>query len=106
MDSYKYFITDRTDELDRYLFDVRDHNVFAFGRRFGWSEVAQPIEIKRVIFNDPATIVFWKDGTKTVVKATNEPFDKEKGLAMCIAKKWFGNTGKYFDIFKQFIDNE
>lgn len=25
-------------------------------------------EIKKVIFNPPATIVFWLDGTKTVVK--------------------------------------
>ena len=24
--------------------------------------------IKNVIFNPPATIVFWKDGTKTIVK--------------------------------------
>ena len=31
--------------------------------------------IENVIFNDPATIVFWDDGTKTVVKAQNEPFD-------------------------------
>ena len=28
------------------------------------------LEIKRVVFNDPATIVFWKDGTKTVVKCS------------------------------------
>lgn len=62
--------------------------------------------INRVIFNDPATIVIWEDGTKTVVKCNNEKYDKEKGLAMCIAKKWFGNTGKYFDVFKYFIDNE
>ena len=60
--------------------------------------------IERVIFNDPATIVFWKDGTKTIVKATNEPFDKEKGLAMAISKKYFGNNGNYYDIFKEFIN--
>lgn len=29
-------------------------------------------KIKDVIFNDPATIVYWADGTKTVVKAENE----------------------------------
>ena len=44
-------------------------------------------KIKNVIFNKPATIVFWEDGTKTVVKAIDEPFDEEKGLAMAIAKK-------------------
>lgn len=42
-------------------------------------------KIERVIFHDPATIVFWRDGTKTVVKAHNEKFDKEKGLLAAIA---------------------
>ena len=63
-----------------------------------------PYEPEKVIFNDPATIVFWKDGTKTVVKAVYEPFDKEKGLAMAIAKKALGNEGKYFNVFKKFIN--
>lgn len=46
------------------------------------------LQIKKVIFNDPATIVYWEDGTKTVVKAMDgETFDKEKGLAMTISKK-------------------
>jgi len=46
-----------------------------------------PYRIDRVIFHDQATIVIWKDKTKTVVKCHDEPFDREKGLAMCIAKK-------------------
>jgi len=33
------------------------------------------LEIKKVIFKNPATIVFWADGTKTVVKAKNEDFE-------------------------------
>lgn len=55
--------------------------------------------IKNVIFNPPATIVFWADGTKTVVKAHGEEFDPEKGLAMAIAKKVLG-TGYYPEIKK------
>lgn len=59
-------------------------------------------EIKNVIFNPPATIVFWDDGTKTVVKAQNgEYFDPEKGLSMAIAKKHFGNKGHYFEVIKK-----
>ena len=61
----------------------------------------QNIQIKDVIFNDPATIVFWKDGTKTVVKATDEAFDPEKGLAMAISKKALGNKYNYFNVFKK-----
>lgn len=44
-------------------------------------------KIKDVIYNDPATIVFWEDGTKTVVKCKNEKFDPEKGLAMAFQKR-------------------
>lgn len=62
--------------------------------------------IKDVIFNDPATIVMWSDGTKTVVKAVNEPFDKEKGLAMAIAKKALGNKGNYYNQFKKWVPHE
>ena len=62
--------------------------------------------IKNVIFNDPATIVFWDDGTKTVVKAENEPFDPEKGLAIAIAKKSLGNKGNYYNEFKKWLPEE
>lgn len=58
-------------------------------------------KIDHVIFNDPATIVFWEDGTKTVVHANNEAFDKEKGLAMAIAKKAYGNGYDYYGVFKK-----
>lgn len=49
-------------------------------------------EIDKVIINEPAMIVFWKDGTKTVVTAKDEAFDPEKGLAMAFAKKALGNN--------------
>lgn len=45
--------------------------------------------IDRIIFNNPATIVFWTDGMKTVVKAHgDDTFSKEHGLAMAIAEKY------------------
>ena len=60
-------------------------------------------EIKNVIFNPPATIVFWQDGTKTVVKATNELYDPEKGLAMAIVKRALGNQGNYYNVIKKWV---
>lgn len=60
--------------------------------------------IERVICNDPATVVIWSDGTKTVVKCQDgDEYDPEKGLALCVAKKYFGNTGKYNDVFRQLL---
>ena len=49
------------------------------------------LEPKRVIFNPPATVVLWEDGTRTVVKVHNEPFDCEKGLAMAILRRDYGS---------------
>ena len=62
--------------------------------------------IKKVKFNPPATIVFWTDNTKTVVKCSCEDYDPEKGLAMCICKKMFGNKGNYYEVFKKWLPKE
>lgn len=65
------------------------------------------VKIKDVIFSDPATVVFWNDNTKTVVKTRGgEKYDKEKGLAMAIIKKIAGNTSNYYNIFKEWCGDE
>lgn len=76
--------------------DAAIHAVAAYGG----SAIVLP-EIKDVMFNGTATIVFWADDTKTVVKAVGEAFDPEKGLAMAIAKKALGNKGNYFNKIKK-----
>ena len=59
-------------------------------------------QIQDVIHHDPATIVKWKDGTKTVVKVQKgDTYNKEFGLAMCIIKKMCGNKGNYNEVFKK-----
>lgn len=61
--------------------------------------------IKKVIFNPPATIVYWTDDTKTVVKCSeNDMFDPEKGLAMAIAKRCGGNNGGYYKEIRHWIE--
>lgn len=76
-----------------------------YGARI-WTDDELACDPEKVIFNKPATIVFWKDGTKTVVKAQNdEPFDPEKGLAMAIAKKALGNEGNYFNRIKKWTED-
>ena len=66
--------------------------------------------INYVLFNDPATIVFWNDGTKTVVKCDkNEEYDPEKGMAMAVAKKFLGtskNKGNYYNVFSKWLTKE
>lgn len=63
------------------------------------------IGIKKVIFNNPATIIVWCDKTKTVVKCgKNDIYDPEKGLAMAIAKKALGNKGNYYNVIKKWCE--
>lgn len=66
------------------------------------------VYIENVIFNKPATIVFWSDGTKTVVKKQkgDKKFDPEKGLAMAISKKIMGNKGNFNNIFKEWVKED
>ena len=61
--------------------------------------------ITQVIYNKPATIVFWSDGTKTVSKCNElEPvYDKEKGLLLCIMKKLYSKN-KISDLFTYWTD--
>lgn len=60
--------------------------------------------IKDVIFSDRVTIILWKDGTKTMVRAgKREHYDPEKGFAMAVCKKMFGNEGNYYEVFKKYV---
>jgi hypothetical protein len=65
--------------------------------------------LKKVVFHNPATIVIWNDGSKTVVKCqegTGDTYNPELGLAMCIIKKLCGNKGNYNDVFTKWLPKE
>lgn len=66
--------------------------------------------IKKVIFNDPATIVFWEDGKKTIVKRQEgAEFDPEKGLAMAICRHYLCDIcglERYDGVFKRYMPKE
>lgn len=95
-----------TPEEDSHLYAENLATIAALKKRpnslYGIAPSAKLPKIKKVIFNNPATIVIWEDETKTIVKAQNdELFDPEKGLAMAITKKALGNEGNYFDTIKK-----
>lgn len=49
--------------------------------------------IKKVIFSGNRTIIIWDDGTKTIVKCSDdEEFDKYAGFSAAIVKALFGST--------------
>lgn len=81
-----------------------DTDIKATLNAFFDTKMREQFGIKKVILNDPATIILWDDGTKTVVKTQNgEKYDPEKGMALAISKKCFGNTGRYYNIFKKWV---
>lgn len=83
-----------TEMCERFGIDIKEEQTM--------SNTATPA-ISNVIFNDPATIVIWGDGSKTVVKCQGkDKFDPEKGLAMAIAKKTLGD-GYYGREFKKWL---
>ena len=72
-------------------------NVIAFlSKWYNFEKVADSSIISRVIFNDPATIILWSDGTKTVAKTHgDDAFDPEKGFAVACAKKLLGGGNAF-----------
>lgn len=61
--------------------------------------------ISRVIFNNPATIVYWTDGTKTVVKCQpGDTFSAETGLMAAMLKRFMGNDNSYNKVINRCLD--
>ena len=111
-DSYSNLpLSYRRDNIDALLYYIKGSNKSPFANK-ETSEMSYYMHydirrfIKKVKFNPPATIVFWTDNTKTVVKCSCEDYDPEKGLAMCICKKVLGDKGNYYEVFKKWLPKE
>jgi hypothetical protein len=116
--SYYYFIEFagyiaeykmREDELD--LYNNPNRYLERSSGRYPWNSSNNIPKIKKVIFNCPATIVLFEDGTKSVVKIDeNDPvWDPEHGLAMALVKRVYGTNkshSNYYDIFKKWLPEE
>lgn len=112
---YSYMDTDKAIEMHERINaemraycdnDVRS-TIKAINSLYGLTKSQRSTKIKNVIFNNPATIVFWADGTKTVVKCGDgDAYDPEKGLAMAISKRVLGDKGNYYETFKKWLPKE
>lgn len=92
-DAFKYMYMDCEEALKYYDKIQKEKNKAIYNNM-----------IQQVIFNPPATIVFWRDGSKTVVKCgKNDIFDPEKGLAMAISKRAFGDNRDYYEVFAKWV---
>lgn len=75
----------------------RDENV---RRRFNENSVNQ---IKRVKYDKPWTIVWWKDGEVTRSKcADTDVYSEAAGFNACVAKRYFQTAGAYNKVLKTY----
>ncbi len=71
----------------------------------GLSHEANCLTVKNIIYNNPATIVFWSDGTKTVVKRLKgTPFNKYNAFCAAVCKKLYGSNNALNRIVNSGID--
>lgn len=109
-EEYELMLADDHDAFDVLAYEERDvENTYKLmvNSLYGCNGPFMHIpQIKNVIFNPPATIVFWSDDTKTVVKCQDyeDTFDPEKGLAMAISKKAMGNKGNYYNTIDKWVN--
>lgn len=60
-------------------------------------------DVRRIVFSGPATIVFWEDNTKTIVKCMEgEKFERYAGFAAACMKKMFGSTSRAKSIMEEY----
>ena len=76
-----------------------DEFIYLLDRGHGFSKVPH---IDHVKFNGPATIVFWKDGTKTVVKHDGKGRkDKRQAILYAFIRKIYGEGKPYHNILNE-----
>ena len=61
------------------------------------------LDVKKIIFSGPKTIVLWSDGTKTIVSMSKDEthFDPEAAFCAAYTKKMFGTNSKIKRIIKE-----
>ena len=60
------------------------------------------LRAERIVRNGPATIVFWSDGTKTIVKkSADAPDDMYYAFTAAFAKKCFGSNSQIRKIIRE-----
>lgn len=84
-----------------------DSIIYQMGKKRKFSERGtdemKNVDVKRIIFSGPKTIVLWSDGTKTIVSMSKDElrFDPEAAFCAAYTKKMFGSNSKIKRIIEQ-----
>lgn len=70
-------------------------------------DLPRALRVRDVIFNPPATIVFWEDGMKTVVKcAKDDAYDPERGFELAFLKRVLGSGSALRRLIRDWVEPE
>lgn len=72
-------------------------------KRIGGTNEMKELDVKKIIFSGPKTIVLWSDGTKTIVSMSKDEtnFDPEAAFCAAYTKKMFGSNSKIKRVIDQ-----
>lgn len=88
-----------TEEMSKTVFDA----LYAWGKAAGYIDDSDDPKPTKVIFNGPATVTFFDDGTKVVTKAKDgDEFDPLFGIIACMVRK-VGKNRVTVDSWEPFI---
>lgn len=84
-----------------------DDSLFDLVPTAGFARVPKGPKVRRILFNDPATVVFWEDGTKTVVKVTDgDKYVPYYGFLAALAKKVYGSNTRVQEMIRPWLPEE
>ena len=91
--------TNKDNGFDSVIYQMEKQRKFA---ERGTDEMKN-VEVKKIIFNNFKTIVFWNDGTKTIVSMSQEErnFDPEDAFRAAYTKKMYGTNSKIKRVIKE-----
>ncbi len=82
---YPWGITDRIDSASK-----------------AYESIVRALAIDHIFYDDIATVVFWKDGTKTIVKCPEgTPYDEYTAFCVAVAKKFYGTNSAVKRVIKK-----
>lgn len=102
---FNEFIKETNNKEEKNL-GPKDTTFAEYCRRIYWGTIT-PVKPTKILIQGTATIIWWSDGTKTIVKCQKgDKMDPEKGIAMCVMKKFMGTNethSNYLDFAKDAI---
>lgn len=92
---------DQKISLEKAMNRMNSSSIYGLDPLYRYSKTNGLPILNKIIFNGPATIVLWNDGTKTVVKCSDfDVDDPYAAVAQAYMKKIFGSNNQ----FKKMVD--